>query len=105
MNAFVAMLATVHADQNTGADAAYTRASGGAAISLRVVLSSPTDQITGFGSAGVRAGSVTADVLASDLSGIAPRRGDTLVVNATTYRVDDVQRDPLGLSYRLTLAT
>jgi hypothetical protein len=27
-----------------------------------------------------------------------------LTIGATTYRVEDVERDPLGLTFRLTLA-
>lgn len=105
MNAFATMLATLHADPNIGTDATFTRATDGTKVAVRVVsLVHPTDQVPGFGSVGVRAGTVTADVLASDLAGIAPRRGDTLLVGASTYRVDDVERDPLALTYRLTLA-
>ena len=104
MSAFATMLSALHADPNIGTDATFTRAADGTRVAVRISLVRPSDQVPGFGSTGARAGSVTADVLANDLAGIAPRRGDTLLVGATTYRVDDVERDPLVLTYRLTLA-
>ena len=103
MNAFAAMLEALHADPNIGTDAVYTRASA-PGIAVRVSLSHPSDQMPGLGAVGVRAGSITADVLASQLGGLVPKRGDTLTIGATTYRVEDVERDPLGLTFRLTVA-
>lgn len=99
------MLAVLHADPNIGIDATFTRAANGTMVAVRASLVRPSDQVPGFGSTGARAGTVTADVLASDLGGVSPRRGDTLAVGATAYRVEDVERDPLALTYRLTLAT
>lgn len=103
MSAFAAMLEALHADPNIGIDATYTRASA-AGIAVRVSLSHPSDQLPGLGAVGLRAGSITADVLASQLGGLVPKRADMLTIGATTYRVEDVERDPLGLTFRLTLA-
>lgn len=104
MSAFAAMLEALHADPNIGTDAVYTRASA-PGIAVRVSLSHPSDQMPGLGAVGVRAGSITADVLASQLGGLVPKRADTLTIGATSYRVEDVERDPLGLTFRLTVAS
>ena len=69
-----------------------------------VWLTNYADQLPGLGAIGVRAGSITADVLASQLGGLVPKRTDTLTIGAITYRVEDVERDPLGLTFRLTVA-
>ena len=103
MNPFAAMLEALHADPNIGIDAIYTRAPA-AGIAVRGSLSHPSDQLPGLGAVGIRAGSITADVLASQLGGLVPKRADTLTIGTLTYRVEDVERDPLGLTFRLTLA-
>ena len=103
MNAFAAMLEALHADPNIGVDATYARAPA-AGVAVRASLSHPSDQLPGLGAVGVRAGSINADVLTSQLGGLVPKRGDTLTIGAITYRVEDVERDPLGLTFRLTLA-
>ncbi|MCX7275514.1 MAG: hypothetical protein NTV19_20765 [Burkholderiales bacterium] len=103
MNPFAVMLEALHADPNIGVDGIFTRAPA-AGIAVRVSLSHPSDQLSGLGAVGVRAGSITADVLASQLGGLVPKRTDTLTIGATSYRVEDVERDPLGLTFRLTVA-
>ncbi len=103
MNAFADMLEVLHADPNIGVDAVYMRAPA-AGIAVRASLSHPSDQLPGLGAVGVRAGSITADVLGSQLGGLVPKRADTLTIGAITYRVEDVERDPLGITFRLTLA-
>lgn len=104
MSAFATALAILHSDANMGTGGVYTR-SPGAGIAVRVLLASPTDQLPSFGPIAARAGSISADVLASELGSIVPRRGDTLAIGGTTYKVDDTQRDSLGLSWHLTLTS
>jgi hypothetical protein len=103
MSAFAAALAAVHADTNFGVPADFRRPPG-PWVPARVVLSRPTDTIGGLGGLGTRAGSVAATILAGDITPLEPQRGDEVLLNGVTHRVDDAERDPLGLSWRLILA-
>jgi len=103
MSAFAAALAAVHADTNIGMPADVRRPPG-PWVSARVVLSRPTDTIGGLGGLGTRAGSLAATILAGDIAPLEPQRGDEVLLNGTVHRVDDAERDPLGLSWRLILA-
>ncbi len=103
MSAFAAALAAVHADTNIGAPADFRRPPG-PWIPARVVLSGPTDTIGGLGGLGTRAGSLAATILAGDIAPLEPQRGDEVSLNGTVHSVDDAERDPLGLSWRLILA-
>jgi hypothetical protein len=103
MSAFVAALAAVHADSNIGTPADFRRPPG-PWVPVRVVLSRPTDTIGGLGGLGTRAGSLAATLLAGDIAPLEPQRGDEVMLNGTVHRVDDAERDPLGLSWHLILA-
>lgn len=103
MPAFAAALATVHADSNIGTPADFRRPPG-PWVPARVVLSRPTDNSGGLGGLGTRAGSLAVTILAGDIAPLEPQRGDEVLLNGTVHRVDDAERDPLGLSWRLILA-
>jgi hypothetical protein len=103
MNAFASMLVAVHADTNIGTPADFRRPPG-PWVPARVVLSRPTDTIGGLGGLGTRAGSLAATILAGDIAPLEPQRGDEVLLNGVTHRIDDAERDPLGLSWRLILA-
>ena len=103
MSAFAAALAAVHADTNIGTPADFRRPPG-SWVPARVVLSRPADAIGGLGGLGTRAGSLAATIVAGDITPLEPQRGDEVLLNGTVHRVDDAERDPLGLSWRLILA-
>ena len=103
MSAFAAALAAVHADTNIGTPADFRRPPG-PWIPARVVLSRPTDTVGGLGGLGARVSSLAATIVAGDITPLEPQRGDEVLLNGTVHRVDDAERDPLGLSWRLILA-
>jgi hypothetical protein len=103
MSAFATALAALHADTNIGTPADFRRPPG-PWVPARVVLSRPTDTIGGVGGLGTRAGSLAATILTGDIAPLEPQRGDEVLLNGTVHRVDDAERDPLGLSWRLILA-
>ena len=103
MSAFAAALAAVHADTNIGTPADFRRPPG-SWVPTRVVLSRPADAMGGLGGLGTRAGSLAATIVAGDITPLEPQRGDEVLLNGTVHRVDDAERDPLGLSWRLILA-
>ena len=103
MSAFAAALAAVHADTNIGTPADFRRPPG-SWVPTRVVLSRPADAMGGLGGLGTRAGNLAATIVAGDITPLEPQRGDEVLLNGTVHRVDDAERDPLGLSWRLILA-
>jgi hypothetical protein len=105
-SAFAAALATLHADPNMGTDAEWRAAAGGAWRPVRVLLSAPADDVAGLGGPGARAGALKATLRAADLAPDTPRRGDLLrrLSPPETWRIEEVEPDPLGLSWRLSLA-
>jgi hypothetical protein len=103
MSAFASMLAAVHADSNIGSAVDF-RHPPGPWVPVRVVLSRPTDTIGGLDGLGTRAGSLAATVLAGDITPLEPQRGDELLLDGVVHRIEDAERDPLGLSWRLVLA-
>ena len=103
MSAFAAALAAVHADTNIGTPADFRRPPG-SWVPTRVVLSRPADAMGGLGGLGTRAGSLAATIVAGDITPLEPQRGDEVLLKGTVHRVDDAERDPLGLSWRLILA-
>jgi len=103
MSAFEAMLAALHADSNIGIPADFRRPPG-PWVPARVVLSRPSDALGGLGGVGARASSLVATIVAGDIASLEPRRGDEVLINGVVHRVEDSERDPLGLSWRLTLA-
>ncbi|WP_368417406.1 hypothetical protein [Falsiroseomonas sp.] len=105
-SAFAAALATLHADLNMGTDAEWRAAAGSTWRPVRVLLSAPADDVAGLGGPGARAGVLEATVRAGDLAPDTPRRGDLLrrLSPPETWKVEEVDPDPLGLSWRLSLA-
>jgi hypothetical protein len=104
--AFAAALATLHADPNMGTDAEWRAATGAAWRPVRVLLSAPADDVAGLGGPGARAGALKATLRAADLVPDTPRRGDLLrrLSPPETWKVEEVEPDPLGLSWLLSLA-
>jgi hypothetical protein len=103
MSAFDAAIATLLADPNMGSDAEWQAAAGGAWSGIRLLLSTPAELVPGLGATSGRAIAVQATIRTADLTE-PPRRGDLLRSAATTYRVETVEPDPLGLTSRLGLA-
>ena len=86
MSAFASALAAIHADSNIGTPADFRRPPG-PWVPARVVLSRPSDIVGGLGGLAARTGSPAATQL-----------------DNRVRTVEDVQPDPLGLSWRLILA-
>ena len=103
MSAFDAAMATLLADPNMGGDAEWQAAAGGAWQPVRALLSAPAELVPGLGGTSGRAIAIQATIRAADLAQ-PPRRGDLLRWAATTYRIETVEPDPLGLTCRLGLA-
>lgn len=103
MSVFDVAQATLHADGNIGQAADYRRPPATAWTSLRVVLSSPTDVIGGLGATAGRSGTLQIVIRAADLAS-RPLRGDEFRLSGTVYKVEDVERAPLSISYRVTLS-
>ena len=103
MTAFDAAMASLLADPNMCSDAEWQAAAGGVWSGIRLLLSTPAELVPGLGGTSGRAIAVQATIRAADLPQL-PRRGDLLRWAATTYRVETVEPDPLGLTCRLGLA-
>ena len=103
MSAFDAAMGTLLADSNMGSDAEWQAAAGGGWTGIRLLLSVPAELVPGLGATSARAIAVQATIRNADLAQ-PPRRGDLLRWAATTYRVETVEPDPLGLTCRLGLA-
>lgn len=105
-SAFAAALAALHTDPNLATDAEWRAAAGGAWRPVRVLLSAPADDVAGLGGPGSRAVAIAATLRAAELAPDAPRRGDLLrrLSPPETWKVEEVDPDPLGLSWRLSLA-
>jgi hypothetical protein len=103
---FDTALATLHADPNMATDAEWRAAAGGAWRPVRVLLVAPADAVPGLGGPGARAGAPEATLRAAELAPDTPRRGDLLrrLSPPETWKVEEVEPDPLGLSWRLSLA-
>lgn len=80
--------AFVNADE-FGAAATFTPSGGGAAVSLNVALSRPTDRMPGR--AGFEAAAYTALARQDDLA--SSPRGGTLVIGAQTFKVSRAGQD------------
>jgi hypothetical protein len=104
--AFAAAQAALHADPNLSTEAEWRAATGGAWRPLRVLLAAPSETVGGFGGIGGRAFAVQATLQVTDLAPDTPRRGDLLrrLSPPETWKVEEVEPDPLGLSWRLSLA-
>jgi hypothetical protein len=88
-------------DDNMARPAIYRVGGSGPQLPIRVIFSAPVrDQA--FGNSGVAAREITARVRLSDIA--VPKRGDTLQIDATTYKVDQSFADSLDLTAELTLS-
>ena len=96
-------MATLLADPNMCSDAEWQAAAGGVWSGIRLLLSTPAELVPGLGATSGRAIAVQASIRNADLTQ-PPRRGDLLRWAGTTYRVETVEPDPLGLTCRLGLA-
>jgi hypothetical protein len=103
MSAFAAAMAVLHADPNISAAADYRRPPS-SWLPVRIVLSSPSDQLGTLGGVGTRAGTMSATLLASDIGGVVPQRGDELRIAGMVHRIEDAELDALGISCRLVLS-
>jgi len=106
MSVFDLAMATLTADRNMAVEAEWRAASGAPWRPVRVLLSTPSDTVAGLGGPGARAGALEATLRAADLAPDTPRRGDLLrrLSPPETWKVEEVEPDPLGLSWRLSLA-
>jgi hypothetical protein len=104
--AFATALATLHADPNMATEAEWRAAAGGAWRPVRVLLSTPSDDVAGLGGPGGRAQALEATLRTAELAPDTPRRGDLLrrLSPPETWKVEEVEPDPLGLSWHLSLA-
>jgi hypothetical protein len=105
-SAFATALATLHADPNMATEAEWRAAAGGAWRPVRVLLSAPSDDVGALGGPGGRAQALEATLRTAELAPDTPRRGDLLrrLSPPETWKVEEVDPDPLGLSWRLSLA-
>ena len=101
-DAFAAMAAALAADTNLGTDATWTSRLGGAAVSLRVVPSSP-EATYGIGDGPPAAGVVASVTVAAAALPGRPERNDRLTYAETDYLVAEVMQDARGVSWRLHL--
>jgi hypothetical protein len=103
MSAFYAAMATLFADPNIAVAAEWGTASGGLWRPLRVALTTAAQEIGAIGARGV---ALEAVLRVADLSPDTPRRGDLLrrLSPPETWRIEEVEPDALGLTWRLTLA-
>jgi hypothetical protein len=105
VSVFGAAIEDLHADEDLSVAASFRR-SPYAWESVRVILSHPTEA---FGTA--RASTLQADLIAGAVTD-TPQPGDELRIDVATYQiaagtvftVEDTERDPLALTWRLTLA-
>jgi hypothetical protein len=82
-----------------GQDATYQPVGGGS-LTVRVILGQATE-VSGLFDAGLAAPAHVADVRIAEVS--APRTGDLLIVDGTTYIVRQALQDPEHLVWRLDL--
>ena len=103
MSAFDGAMATLLTDPNMAVAAEWRAAAGGTWRPLRVMLTSAAQEIGAIGARGV---ALQAVLRIADLSPDTPRRGDLLqrLSPPETWRIEEVEPDALGLTWRLTLA-
>lgn len=97
MGAFDDAIEDLHADEDLSVAASFRRPPY-TWQACRVILSQPTD-ITGA----ARSGTLMAELRAGAITD-TPQRGDQLRIGATTYTVEDAERDVQALSWKLTLS-
>lgn len=97
MGAFDDAIEDLHADEDLSVAASF-RHPPYTWQACRVILSQPTD-ITGA----ARSRTLMAELRAGAITD-TPQRGDELRIGATTYTVEDAERDVQALSWKLTLS-
>ncbi|MCA3281064.1 MAG: hypothetical protein ING10_17520 [Roseomonas sp.] len=106
MSAFDGAMVALVADPNMAIAVEWRAAAGAEWRPLRVLFSAPSDPVAALPGLGARATSLEAVLRVADLAPDTPRRGDLLrrLSPAETWRIEEVEPDPLGLTLRLTLA-
>lgn len=99
MSIFDDASAVIFADANMAVAAVFRSDSDGLPVACRAIPVSPNRE---FGQ--VRAGSVAASVSVAAIAPANPKRGDTLAYGASVYRVEDAERDDMGMMWTLTLS-
>lgn len=90
-------------DTNLGADITITPGAGGPPWSVRGILSAPP--APGYGPAQARRNAREASIPVQALpAGAMPLRGDILEANAAAWKVEKVERDESGTTWRLILS-
>lgn len=100
MNAFERAAMDLHADPNLSAEAIYTP-QGGQPVPLRVIRSSPIEEMGSFPPSTARR--EEASLPASALPGGA-KKGDSLTVGGEAFLVEAATLDPEGTAYTLVLS-
>ena len=101
MSIFADATDDLFSDENMACPAIYRVGGSGPQLPIRVIFSAPVrDQA--FGNSGVAAREITARVRLSEIAG--PKRGDTLQIDAITYKVEQAFADSLDLTAELTLS-
>jgi hypothetical protein len=88
-------------DENMASPAIYRVGGSGPQLTIRVIFSVQVRDMP-FGNSGVAAREIIARVRLSEIA--VPKRGDTLQIDATTYRIEQTFPDSLALTAELTLS-
>lgn len=105
MNAFARALAALHRDLNLSVECTWVPAGGDLetdGVTVRGVLAMPVDQAFGAGPLAAMAERLRIDVLVADVATIV--RNDRLWIDGASRRIEQVERDIEGLTWRLTLS-
>ena len=101
MSIFAAATDDLFSDENMACPAIYRVGGAGPEVVVRVIFSAPVRDMA-FGNSGVAAREILARVRLSEIA--APKRGDALQIDATTYKVEQAFADSLDLTAELTLS-
>ena len=106
MSAFDGAMVALVADPNMAIAAEWRAAADGEWRPLRVLFSAPSDAVAALPGPGARATSLEAVLRLADIAPDVPRRGDMLrrLSPPASWRIEEVEPDPLGLTMRLSLA-
>ena len=101
MSIFTEATDDLFSDENMARPAIYRVGGSGPQLTIRVIFSVPVRDVA-FGNSGVAAREIIARVRLSEIA--VPKRGDTLQINATTYKVEQAFADSVDLTAELTLS-
>lgn len=101
------MWAALMNDPNMGASLEWRPGSSGPWRPVRGLLRTPSDLVGGLGGLGSRSTSPEAVIRLADVAPDVPRRSDQLrrAGASLIWKIEDVNPDDLGTSYRITLST